>query len=104
MFGAANSWEDIHTFGFEEGRSATEIAAAIRFMASTAHEWCNELEVFVASMDAKHAFDNVTPENLSKAMKELGDQSGVGGGHSEGADSRKVWHFVPGNDSEWNSL
>ena len=37
------SWEDIHTFGFEEGRSATEIATAIRFMASTAHEWCNEL-------------------------------------------------------------
>ena len=71
MFGAAKSWEDIHTFGFKEGRSATEIAAAMRFMASTAHEWCNELGVFVASMDAKHAFDNVTPENLSKAMKEL---------------------------------
>ena len=33
------SWEDIHIFGFEEGRSATEISTAIRLMAATAKEW-----------------------------------------------------------------
>ena len=32
-------WECVHTFGFEEGRSATEIATALRLMAAAAHGW-----------------------------------------------------------------
>ena len=32
------SWEEAHTFGFEEGRSATEISTAIRLMAAAARE------------------------------------------------------------------
>ena len=36
-------WKEIHTFGFEEGRSATEIATAIRLMAAVGSEWVNEL-------------------------------------------------------------
>ena len=32
-------WENLHTFGFEEGRSATEIPTAIRLMAAAAQEW-----------------------------------------------------------------
>ena len=30
--GKNKGWENAHTFGFEEGRSATEIATAIRQM------------------------------------------------------------------------
>ena len=32
------AWENLHTFGFEEGRSATEIPSAIRLMAAAARE------------------------------------------------------------------
>ena len=32
-------WENLHTFGFEEGRSATEIPTAISLMAAAAQEW-----------------------------------------------------------------
>ena len=37
------SWRNIHTFGFEEGRSATEISTATRLMAAAAREWRPEL-------------------------------------------------------------
>ena len=36
-------WCDMHTFGFEEGRHATEISIAIRLTAAAAREWCAEL-------------------------------------------------------------
>ena len=32
------SWKCVHTFGFEEGRSATETSNAIRLMATAARE------------------------------------------------------------------
>ena len=66
-----SGWDELHTFGFEDGRSATEIATAIRLTASSAHEWGNDLSIFVASVDAKQAFDNVTLVSLSQAKKEL---------------------------------
>ena len=62
---------DIHTFGFEEGRSATEISTAIRLMAAAAREWRPELVLITCSMDVKQAFDHVSPENLSLVMKEM---------------------------------
>ena len=37
------SWEDIHIFGFEERRSATEISMAIRVLAAAARDWRPEL-------------------------------------------------------------
>ena len=37
------SWDETHTFGFEEGRSATEIATAMRLLAAAAREWRPEL-------------------------------------------------------------
>ena len=39
------SWSGIHTFGFEEGRSATELSTVIRLMAAAAREWGPELGV-----------------------------------------------------------
>ena len=65
------SWGGIHTCGFEDGRSATEISTAIRLMAAAAREWGSELGVITCSMDVKQAFDNVSPENLSLVMKEM---------------------------------
>ena len=65
------SWDEIHTFGFEEGRSATEISTAIRLMAAAAREWRPELGVITFSLDAKQAFENVSLENLSLVMKEM---------------------------------
>ena len=43
------SWEEVHTFGFEEGRSATEISTAVRLMAAAAREWALELGVITCS-------------------------------------------------------
>ena len=66
------SWANIHTFGFEEGRSATEISTAIRLMAAAAREWEPELGIIACSLDVKQAFDNVSPLSLSLVMKEMG--------------------------------
>ena len=54
------SWGDIHIFGFEERRSATEISTAIRLMAAAAREWCPVLGFITCSLDVKQAFDNVS--------------------------------------------
>ena len=32
-------WDEVHTFEFEKGRSATEISTAIRLLAAAAGEW-----------------------------------------------------------------
>ena len=61
----------MHTFGFEEGRSATEISTAIRLLAAAAREWRPELGVTTCSLDVKQAFDNVSPENLRLVKKEM---------------------------------
>ena len=66
------SWRDIRIFGFTEGRSAIEISTAIRPMAAVAREWGPELGFIACSLDVKPAFDNVSPENLSLVMKEMG--------------------------------
>ena len=66
------SWGDIRIFGFEEGRSATEISTAIRLMAAAAREWGPELGFITCSLDVKQAFDKVSPENLSLVMTEMG--------------------------------
>ena len=47
------TWEDIHIFRFEEGRSATEISTAIRLMAAAAREWGPELGFITCSLDVK---------------------------------------------------
>ena len=65
-------WENIHIFGFEESRSATEISTAIRLMAAAAREWGPELGFITCFLDVKQAFDNVSPLNLSLVMKEIG--------------------------------
>ena len=65
-------WEDIHIFGFEEGRGATEISTAIRLMAAAARQWGPQLGFLTCSLDVKQAFDNISPENLSLVMKEMG--------------------------------
>ena len=65
------SWDEVHTFGFEEGRSTTEISTAIRLLAAAAREWGPELGVITCSLDVKQAFDNVSPENLSLVIKEM---------------------------------
>ena len=54
------SWCDIHTFGFDGGRRATEISTAIRLMAAAAREWRPELGVITCSMHLKQAFDIVS--------------------------------------------
>ena len=64
------SWDEIHTFGFEEGRRATEVSTAIRLLGAAAREWGPELGVITCSLDVKQAFDNVSPENLSVVVKE----------------------------------
>ena len=65
------SWDEVHTFGFEQGRSATEISTAIRLLAAAAREWGLELGVLTCSLDVKQAFRNVSPENLSLVMKDM---------------------------------
>ena len=66
-----NGWDNLHTFGFEEGRSATEIPTAIRLTAAAAQEWGADSGYVVCSIDLKQAFDNVSPESLSLVMKEM---------------------------------
>ena len=73
------SWGDIHTFGFEECRRATEISTAIRFMAAAAREWRPELGVITCSMHLKQAFDIVSSKNLSMVMKEMDIAPVLGG-------------------------
>ena len=51
--------ENLHTFGFEEGRSATEIPTSIILKAAAAQEWWADLGFIACSMDVKQAFDNV---------------------------------------------
>ena len=58
-------WENLHTFGFEEGRSATEIPSATRLMEAAAQECGADLGLVACSMDVKQAFDNVSPESFS---------------------------------------
>ena len=65
------SWDIIHTFGFEQGRSATETSTAIRLMAAASREWGPELGFTNCSTDVKQSFDNVSPLNLSLVMKEM---------------------------------
>ena len=64
------SWGDIHTFGFEEGRSATEISIAIGLMAVAAREWSPEVGFITCSLGVKQAFDNVSP--VCQSLKEVG--------------------------------
>ena len=61
----------IHTFGFEQGKSATETSTAIRLMAAAAREWGPELGFITSATDVKQSFDNVSPLNLSLVMKEM---------------------------------
>ena len=63
--------ENLHTFGFEGGRCATEIPTAGRLMAAAAQEWEADWGLMACSMDVKQAFDNVSPESLSLTMKEM---------------------------------
>ena len=49
-------WDEVHTFGFEEGRSATAISTAIRLLAAAAREWGLELGVITCFLDVKQAF------------------------------------------------
>ena len=42
--------ENVPYFGFEEGRSATEIAIALRLMAAAAKDWFGELGIIARSM------------------------------------------------------
>ena len=72
------TWDEVHTVGFEEGRSATEIYTAIRLMAAAAREWGPELGVITCSLDVKQAFDNLSPENLSLVMKDMKNCSCAG--------------------------
>ena len=58
-------WENLHTFGFEEGRSAAEIPTATSLMAAAANECGADLGLVACSMDMKEALDNVSPESLS---------------------------------------
>ena len=53
-------WENIHTFGVEEGRSATEIPTANRLMTAAAQECEVELGLVACSLDVKQAFDIVS--------------------------------------------
>ena len=43
--------ENVPYFGFEEGRSATEIAIALGLMAAAAKDWFGELGIIARSMD-----------------------------------------------------
>ena len=65
------SWGSVHTLGFEEGRSSTEISTSIRLVAAAAREWGPELGFITCSLDVKQAFDNVAPLNWSLEMKEM---------------------------------
>ena len=65
------TWSNIHTFGFEEGRSATKISTAIRVIAAAAREWGPELGIIVCSLVVKQVFDNVSLLNLSLVMNEV---------------------------------
>ena len=41
-------------------------------MAAAAREWSAELGVIIGSINVKQAFDNVSPQSLSLAMKAMG--------------------------------
>ena len=64
-------WENVHTFGIEEGMGATEIATAIRLMAAAVQECGGELGMITCSTDVKQAFDNVSLVSFSLVMKEM---------------------------------
>ena len=58
-FTSGVSVQRVYTFGFEEGRNATEIAMAIRLLAAAGCEWRNDLVVYMALWDVKQAFDKM---------------------------------------------
>ena len=66
------SWGNIHTFVFEEGRSAAEISTAMRLMAAATREWGPELGFIACSLDVKKAFDMSHQKYLSLVMKKMG--------------------------------
>ena len=84
------SCDDFHIFGFEEGRSATEISTAVRLVAAAAREWRLELGFIICSLDLKQAFDNVSPLNLSLVRKRDEHSPDLGRSDLEGADWRQI--------------
>ena len=52
------------TYGYEEGRSATAIAAMMLTMAASVNECGNDKQLHVASLDMHDAFERVTPQLL----------------------------------------
>ena len=99
-----NIWGCIHTFGFDECRSATEISTAIRLIAAAAREWGPELGVITCSMDVKQAFDNVSPENLSLVMKEMDIALVLAGAISRKQIGGKYEHLPTRNKGLWDTL
>ena len=56
----------------EDGRSGNEISTTLELPSSSAREWKHGVELNVASLDLKQAFDKLSPPLLSKAMKDAG--------------------------------
>ena len=72
------SWDEIHIFGFEEGRSATEISTAIRLLGAAAREVGPELGVITCSLDVKQAFDKCLPRKPEFGNEGKEDHPSVG--------------------------
>ena len=87
---------ELRTYGYEEGRGATEIAAMMRIMAASAHGLRNDMQLHVASLELKHAFGRVTPKLLHDAMVDqcntgaalLRDDVGTGPSSKDGKRAR----------------
>ena len=74
--------ENLHTFGFEEGRSATEIPSCIFLMAAAAQEWWADLGFIACSMDVETSF---------------WQRSNAGRSNLQGTGRRRMWHLLPGS-------
>ena len=70
-----------YSFGFEEGRSATDIPT---------QEWGADLGLVACSMDVKQAFDNVSPGKPELHHERNGHCANGGRSNFEGTDWRNM--------------
>ena len=64
----ATGLNSICVFGYEVARSASEIDGIVRYLGTSAQTWRNDLQLHIAALNLKKAFDRVTTKLLRDAI------------------------------------